>query len=64
MSFQFIRVEGTPSSDEILAEGNAGTTETRRFWMEPFFATLSYELELQRINGTRGIWKSSSPVIP
>lgn len=25
---------------ERLAEGEAGTTETRRFWMEPFFAAL------------------------
>ena len=33
---------------ERLAEGEAGTTETRRFWMEPFFAALGYELELQR----------------
>lgn len=33
---------------ERLAEEDTGTTETRRFWMEPFFAALGFELELQR----------------
>ena len=35
-----------------LPEGESGTTETRRFWMEPFFAALGFELELQRSGET------------
>ena len=37
---------------ERLAEGESGTTETRRFWMEPFFAALGYELELRKAGET------------
>lgn len=37
---------------ERLAEGDPGTTDTRRFWMEPFLAALGYELELQRSGET------------
>jgi hypothetical protein len=33
---------------ERLAPGESGTTETRRFWMEIFFATLGFELEFQK----------------
>jgi hypothetical protein len=37
---------------ERLAEGEIGTTETRRFWMEPFFASLGFDLELQKSGET------------
>lgn len=37
---------------ERLPEGDSGTTETRRFWMEPFFAALGFELELQKTGET------------
>ncbi len=33
---------------ERLAAEDTGTTETRRFWMEPFFAALGFELELRK----------------
>ena len=37
---------------ERLGEGESGTSETRRFWMEPFFAALGYELELRKAGET------------
>ncbi len=39
---------------ERLDPDESGTTETRRFWMEPFFATLGYELELRKAGESLG----------